>query len=54
MEVYKKLLKEYTDKVIDNYEDWFAKGVLVDISENGGEFDSLVFCFFNYYTTTGF
>lgn len=42
MEVYKKLLKEYTDKVIDNYEDWFAKDVLVDISENGGLFDSLI------------
>ena len=41
MENYKKLLKEYTDKVIDNYEDWFAQDILVDISENGG-FDSLI------------
>src|SRR5690606_38558847 len=42
MEVYKNLLKEYNDKVIDNYEDWFAKDVLLDISENGGVFDSLI------------
>ena len=42
MEVYKKLLKEYTNKVIDNYEDSFAQDILVDISENGGGFDSLI------------
>lgn len=42
MEVYKKLVKEYTDKVIDNYEDSLAKDVLIDISENGGLFDSLI------------
>src|SRR5690606_27745488 len=41
MEVYKNLLKEYTDKVIDNYEDWFAQEILIDIGENGG-FDSLI------------
>lgn len=41
MEMYKMLLKEYKDKVIDNYEDWFAKDVLLDISEIGG-FDTLI------------
>lgn len=41
MEIYMKLLEEYKDKVIDNYEDWFAQDVLVDISEIGG-FDTLI------------
>lgn len=42
MEMYKMLLKEYKDKVIDNYEDCFAQYIIMDISENGGVFDSLI------------
>lgn len=41
MEIYNKLYKDYKDKVIDNYEYWFAQDVLIDISEGGG-FDTLI------------
>lgn len=41
MERYKELFKQFKDKVIDKYEDWFADEVLMDISEIGG-FDSLI------------
>jgi|SRR5690554_12711 len=41
MEIYNKLYIDYKDKVIDNYEYWFAQDVLIDISEGGG-FDTLI------------